>query len=368
MQDKGTTKKKSRGRRLAGFWTRAVCFAVLALLALGYAAYVLIPKHEYGVCSMMNYYRQPEDSVDVLVVGTSIAYAGINTNVLWEEYGIAAYDLGSAEQPYWITYYTLREALKTQKPRLILLDAKAAIYTADYSKRGRIVLSTFGILSWDNRVGAIKSSLEDQSKLTDYLLMLPVIHTEYKRVGLNNFTLPPDNEGRGVTWKGYMEEDNVEQHSRPSLVWNNVKRAINAREEEYVRKIFELANEAQIPMMLIAMPNPDYNNDHMYFNYLWSVAEEYGIGGINYNDPDMRYGLRYSSDFADWQHLNVKGSITFSRQLGKDLKERYDLPDHRGDPKYASYDECARIWYEQYPTFESADAEKNPLHWFDEKE
>ena len=99
------------------------------------------------------------------------------------------------------------------------------------------------------------------------------------------------------------------------------------------------------------MPNPDYAYDHMYYNALWAVAEEYGISGINYNDPNLRYGLRYTSDFADWQHLNVKGSMTFSRKLAEDLLERLDLTDHRGDEAYASYDRCAQQWYEQYPTF-----------------
>lgn len=87
----------------------------MALLA--YAAYVLTPKYDYGICSMLNLYRQPENSVDVLAVGTSLFYAGINTNVLWDEYGIAAYNLCSAEQPFWVSYYTIREALKTQRPR-----------------------------------------------------------------------------------------------------------------------------------------------------------------------------------------------------------------------------------------------------------
>ena len=343
-----------RKRVLAAFWARLVCFALLTLAALWYTAYVLIPKHDYGVCSMMHYYRQPRDTVDVLAVGTSIAYAGINTNVLWEEYGIAAYDLCSAEQPFWVTYYTLQEALKTQTPRVILLDAKPAMYTKDYSKRGRIIMSTFGIRSLDNRLGAIRACLEDPADAMDYLLAFPVLHSEYKKVGLGNFAYPPENGGRGGDWKGFIEEDAVEQHSKPSVVWNNVRRSINAREEEYVRLIFSLAQEKGIPLMLVAMPNPDYANDHMYFNYLWSIAGEYGVTGINYNDPSLRYGLRYSSDFADWQHLNVKGSITFSRKLGEDLKALYDLPDRRGDPAYESWAAAADAWFEKLPTFESS--------------
>ena len=145
-------KTASRGKQIAFFWLRLVIFACVAVLLLSYANYVLTPKHDYGICSMMNLYRQPKDSVDVLAVGTSLAYSGINTNVLWQEYGIAAYNLCSAEQPFWVSYYTIREVLKTQHPKLILLDAKPAIYTRDYSRRGRTILSTFGIRGLENRI------------------------------------------------------------------------------------------------------------------------------------------------------------------------------------------------------------------------
>ncbi len=359
-------KTVSRGRKLAGFGIRLVCFAVLAVLLLSYANFVLTPKHDYGICPMMNLYAQPKDSIDVLSVGTSLVYAGINTNVLWEEYGIASYNLCSAEQPFWVSYYTIQEALKTQHPKVILLDAKPAIYTRDYSKRGRTILSTYGIRGMENRIGAMLACVEKPEDARGYILGLPEVHSNYKKLTWNDFVMPPDNGGRGPSWKGYIESDVIEQHQRPSLVWNSVRRNLNEREEEYARKIFEMARREGITILLVGMPNPDYANDHMYYNALWAIAKEYGITGINYNDPDLRFGLRYSSDFADWQHLNVKGSIKFSRKLAEDLKEIYDLPDRRGDAYYASYDECARIWHEKYETFESSEWEKNPLPWFKE--
>lgn len=342
-------REPSRKRQLAGFFLRAVCFGLLALAMLFYANYVLTPKHDYGICSMVNLYRQEPDSIDVLAVGTSLVYAGVNTNVLWEEYGIAAYDLCSAEQPFWVSYYVLREALKTQHPKVILLDAKPSTYTLDYSKRGRTILSTYGIAGLENRIGAMLACTESPREALGYILGLPEVHGNYQHLEANDFRLPPDNGGRGDAWKGFIEVDEVEAHQKPSLVYNSVKRNMNDRQEEYARKIFELAQEEGIELMLLGIPNPDYANDHMYYNTLWAVAAEYGVSGINYNDPSLRFGLRYSSDFADWQHLNVKGSVTFSRKLGADLKERYDLPDRRGDARYASYADSAAQWYERYP-------------------
>ena len=349
----------SRRRELAAFWLRLLCFVMLAVLTLGYANYVLTPKHDYGICAMANLYRQPDDSIDVLAVGTSLLYAGVNTNVLWDEYGIAAYDLCSAEQPFWISYYVIREALKTQRPRVILLDAKPAIYTQDYSRRGRTILSTFGIRGLDNRIGAILASVEKPRDALGYILGLPEVHSNYARITAADFRLPPDNGGRGASWKGYIESDGIERHQRPSLTWNNMCRNMNEREEEYARKIFELAQQEGISLWLIGMPNPDYAHDHMYYNTLWSIAAEYGIQGVNYNDPNLRFGLRYSSDFADWQHLNVKGSVTFSKKLVADLRTGLSVPDRRGDARYASYDACAQTWFEKYPFFESSGVEGN---------
>lgn len=359
-------KEATGGKKKAGFLIRLACFALLTVLMLAFATYVLTPKHDYGICSMINLYRQPDDSVDVLTVGTSLAYAGVNTNVLWEEYGIASYNLCSAEQPFWVSYYTIKEALKTQHPKVILLDAKPAIYNRDYSKRGRTILSTFGIRGIENRIGAIMACVEKPQDAMGYIFGLPEVHNGYAKRTWNDFAFPPDNGGRGVSWKGYIESDVTEHHDRPSLVWNRVKRNMNDREEEYARKIFEMARDEGITIMLVGFPNPDYANDHMYYNTLWAVAAEYGVEGINYNDPSLRFGLRYSSDFADWQHLNVKGSITFTRKLGADLKQMFDLPDRRGDAHFASYDTCAQLWAEKYPDFESSGAEGRPLGWFPE--
>ena len=342
---------RPRGTKRAAFFLRTILFFALLLALAAYGVYVCTPKYEYGICSMVNLYQQPENSVDVLMLGTSLAYSGVNTNVLWREYGIACYNLCGAELPYWAEYYMLREALKTQRPQLILLDAKSSIYTRDYSSRERTILSTFGIRSPENRIGAIFACVKNREDAQGFVLGLPEVHNRYPDVTAADFSFPPDNGGRGPNWKGYIETDEVEQHVRPSLTWNTVSQNIPAKTEEYFRRILALAREEGIPLLLIGFPNPDYANDHMYYNKIRNIAQEYGVPFTNYNDPSLRFGLRYSSDFADWQHLNVKGSMNFTRKLGQDLMDAYSLPDRRDDPYYASYEACALDWYAKLPTF-----------------
>ena len=351
-----TKQATGRKRMLAGFGVRMSCFIVLMGAVMLYGIYVLTPHHDYGICPMLNLYQQPKNSVDVLVAGSSLAYSGTNTNVLWKAYGISSYDLCGAEQPFWSTYYQLKEALRVQRPKLIVLDAKAAVYTRDYSTRSRTILSTYGILSPDNRAGAVFACAEQQNALS-LLLAYPEVHNNYAGVGWEDFIIPPTNGDRGNTWKGYIETDLVEAHEYPYASRSSTKKKMKPRAEEYVRKIFELAQAENIPLLVVAFPNPDYGNDMLYYNSLWKVAEEYGVPYIDYNFQALDIGLDYSLDFADWQHLNVRGSMKMSMKLGQDLKERYNLADHRGDPAYASYDECAGIWFDKLDTFQTAPKE-----------
>ena len=90
-----------------------------------------------------------------------------------------------------------------------------------------------------------------------------------------------------------------------------------------------------------------------YYQSLWNAARECGAAWTDYNQQSPGQTLNYDSDFADVHHLNVKGSMTFSRWLAEDLLAAYDLPDRRGDPAYASYDACADAWYANLAGFVS---------------
>ena len=67
--------EKSRKRILAGFGVRLACFIVLMGALMLYGVFVLTPSHDYGICSMLNLYQQPGNTVDVLVAGSSVAYS-----------------------------------------------------------------------------------------------------------------------------------------------------------------------------------------------------------------------------------------------------------------------------------------------------
>ena len=335
-------------RQIALFWLRGLCFLLILCLVLGYAQFVLVPKYDYGICSMTNLYQQEDNTVDVLVVGTSAAQAGVNTSVLWQEYGIAAYDLCSAELSYWSTYYYLKEALKTQSPQLLVLDAKPSIYTQTYSRQARVFMSTYGIRSLDNRVGSVLASVHPDNR-AKFLLGFSELHGNYETLTANDFVYPPDNGGRGNSWKGFIGYEEYLDFEEPwGDTTSDATTPIHEKQQKYFEMTLQLAREQGIDVLVIGFPTPDYVHDHPYFNTIKLLTESYGATYLNYNAADIVDMWDFTTDFADWQHLNIRGSVKLSEHLGAYLAETYLIPDRRGQEGYASYDLDAQAWFGQY--------------------
>ena len=107
---------------------------------------ILLLKSKDGIEQIHAYYKQPEDSVDVLFVGSSHIFCHVNTGILWDDYGIPAFDLAAAEQPFWNSYYYIKEGLKTQTPELVVLDISTpGIRPTDYQPENWLITNNYGI-------------------------------------------------------------------------------------------------------------------------------------------------------------------------------------------------------------------------------
>mgnify|MGYP007067337086 CR=1 FL=1 len=87
---------------------------------------------EYDVSAKVKgFYEEKEDTLDFVFVGSSQLYADIAPAVLFSEYGITSYDFCANEQPLWISYYYIKEALKLPGNKILM---KAASKLSDVKK------------------------------------------------------------------------------------------------------------------------------------------------------------------------------------------------------------------------------------------
>ena len=75
-------------RKVINFVKGIIVIAVFAV-ALCIANRILMHKSEDGYTQMQSYYKQIDNTVDVLFLGSSKIYCQIDTGILWDEHGIA---------------------------------------------------------------------------------------------------------------------------------------------------------------------------------------------------------------------------------------------------------------------------------------
>ena len=110
------------GKRLAG----AICFWLILALVINGLTFITRNKNEAE--QVYPYYDEPKKSLDVVFLGSSHVMCGIYPMELYREYGITAYDYTSSALVLPQAYYQVVEALKTQTPKVLVLDVSGVVY------------------------------------------------------------------------------------------------------------------------------------------------------------------------------------------------------------------------------------------------
>ena len=111
---------------------KVLAFLLVLALCYGLMDQVLKIKTD-DMVSMVKLRQLPPDTVDVLLVGSSHIGMNIDNQQIYDEFGISSFDLWVGMQPLWNSYYYLKEALRYQKPKVVMVDVFLAGTSAEYS-------------------------------------------------------------------------------------------------------------------------------------------------------------------------------------------------------------------------------------------
>ncbi len=117
------------------FFVRMAAFLVIFGLLFAPLKELVCRKSLTGTWDMTNkvggFYNEPEGEFEILFLGSSHSYAAFSPLRLWEDTGIKSYVFATQRQPLWATYAYLLEALKTQSPKLVVVDCRGALEPAE---------------------------------------------------------------------------------------------------------------------------------------------------------------------------------------------------------------------------------------------
>ena len=330
---------------------KIISFVLIFCVLLYSVSRVLRFKYNDGIYQFDSFYILKNNSIDVLLLGSSHSFININSFYLYKLYGISSFNLCGSIQPLWNTYFYFKEALKTQKPKLIIVEAYTTIINYEYIDDSRIIKNTYGIKWSIDRLNSVIVS-SPKNRWNEFLNPFYQYHNKYSSLTYEDF-LPYNGKEKYKYYKGYAISYHIHSNMKTKVDYITNEISLYPKVEKYYRMVIELAKNNNIPILIVKAPYSTYSrNDQKKYNMAERIAKEYNVPFINLNYNYDDYNLDFSKDFADTSHLNYKGAEKVARYLGKYLKENYDLPDRRGEHKYHSWEMNAKYQDKEIYNFE----------------
>ena len=317
-------------------------FCLLAVLMIvRFNSVLTIKGKEYGAyynyAQFGKFYDMKKDSVDVLFIGSSHSYCGFSPQEFYDRYGIRSYNLGSSSQSMWLSYYWLKEALKTQSPKIVVLEV---FYIREENGNEASVQKALSYMKWSrNKADAVRVAVSQFPELSFKSFLLPNIrfHDRWSKLKEEDYLLPELR--RTGALKGYaptferigesekytvIRGDSAQEGSgivfRPE---SSQQRQFPAISMEYLDKITALCKEKGITLILAK--NPSSRWDIEEYNAIKAYAESNGLPYYDLNVAKYYTAMDYDfgSDNRDGGHANIWGAEKIADLMGEILVNEY---------------------------------------------
>lgn len=339
-------------------WIKSIIFIGLFLGMLIPVSYIVRTNGDVKD-RFSGFYAEKDNTLDIVMIGSSPVFPYYSAPKLWGETGIAAYPLSSNMQRPVAMKYLVREAEKTQSPQLYIFEMR--MFTIEDEGLRENMAYTRGVTdnmkySW-NRVETIQAMVPDEDKLSYYIDLFKY-HTNWKMFAFPsewaNYRYHKENP-----LKGFYVKDEVGPQPAPECGGAEGQVPIPDEQEAYLLDLLEYLQENNEDALFLVSPYGESLEEQQMFNYMAEIVEAYGYPFLNMNNYYDEIGIVFEEDFADYgSHTNAVGAEKCTEFLKTYLLENYSFADKRGQEEYASWNEAYQLWLSDMETARVTIAER----------
>ena len=289
--------------------------------------------------------QAPDQTYDVILAGPSHMEYGIQPAQLFGEYGIASCNIATTAQSIPTTYHLLKEMIDRHDPEAVVIDLFFLFYPEKLAFDTRLheAIDFFPISR--NKIEAVRDLASENHR--EFYIPFIYYHNRWKELVRDDYVMYL------YTHETYQFRHSTEAFEAPfTPVPEDQTVEIPEIPLRYLKQIIALCQETDTQLLLTVLPYraDQDNNDtsaiyqQQIFNAAAQLAKESGIpylNGLHYLDE---MGFDFTTDMAEWSHVNVSGSVKSSAFYGNYLREHFDIPDRSQDPDYAH-------WYGYYEEY-----------------
>ena len=300
----------------------------------------LKPKYYYNQTwpatnTFLDFYELEKNSVDVLFLGSSHAVCSFNPQVLYDNYGITSYNLGSEQQSIVVSYFWLQEALKYQQPKAVVLDTYmlhkfGAVYVynemncSEGAVRKAMDCMRPSLTKWQ----AVKeiARIDPTQNALSYFLPNLRYHTRWTELGEDDFTESAMIDHGGI--KGFTVFGGGVDTSQTYTPFTETDAAAAGAEgmvgsaAEYLDKIVSLCDENGIDLILTNIPCAEPIGRYVATK---QYADAHGVPYYDFNEETYYQAIGYDPAQDLLSHPSYFGAEKITNFFGKLLTEEYGI-------------------------------------------
>ena len=330
------------------FLIKALCFSLIFLM-------IFFPMQELFVHKSLEepwdmtrktfgFYNEPEDEFSVLYFGSSHAYTAFSPLEIWHETGIKSYVFATQAQPMWATTAYLKEALKTQSPKLVILETYRLLDDVSYTDEA-VTHSYMDDLPLSINKTALAYQSAPEGERLPLMLNFMKYHNRWSSLDaddwhFNRATLHDPYKGFVVLPPNAKAKNNTVDLSPTTI---EEAPPISEKNLEALDEFLTICDKHNIAVWMVKTPCNISSIEKQRIQQIADFADDYAIPFDDFNTYEIYQKLHLNAQktFFDQNHMDIVGASRFNQFFSKMLAHRYpDLPRDTEDAEWQkAYDD-----------------------------
>lgn len=298
-------------------WKRTICVISCILIicfSVQIIGHIVEPAFTSdGFNAVDAFHSLPEDSLDVIAYGSSHCWKGIDTSKMSDEYDFSAYNYGCNWQFINTTGLFIKDSLRTQSPKVILVETFHVNYVHENEDLCGEIYYTKAIPNFDAKQAYLAQCFGNKpSRYLSYYVPLIAFHDNWENVGYYNF-VDATTVQQFVDWRGYQGSDAVYPAEFGDYSTFEQKPLCESARKE-LDSIVELCDSKGVNVIFYTAP---YAGEFNYSDAMTEYARQNNCAYLDFFQLIEEANLDGATDLQDWEHLNDSGATKIADYLGQ---------------------------------------------------
>ena len=317
------------------------------------------------------FYNEKENSLDMVLIGSSAVRADFIPTKAYENYGIRSFDSTIDHMPLAATEFMIEEVLKYQTPEVLVIDINGITYcdeaTTEEKSRGFVDCLRQG----KNKDNAYNSLYKDANWEDE----LPFIkyHSNYNSlVKCLKFKDLYERYGSNATLlKGYTSNPtNVYKKEQEDLLDPSTitkKQEFNEYELHVTTRVLNYCDQVkdEVKIIFVRMPRLTVlNESEEEIPFINTFADMITARGYEYLDfcSDYANYVDGATDFNDRTHLNIFGAEKFTNYFCELIETKHQF---NKEARSEDWNKCVELANEYYKLAKESTLEKERKEFYE---